>query len=258
MSRQVEAAVPITLWRFLRAKRKTFRYFASDITAGILHHSQAYSGKLVVKLSVVARGEHFAVEQQSQLAIVQRQVHHLCLTVLSFGKHIFPKIASFVEVAFRLMEQLLDSFFRVDGEHSALLSQVTDFIPENCSIFWIEWHRRLHSIAFKNQFIGGARINSRRLTRSHQLLFNLNSESGREQSSCNENTHLLPLENGSRHHFSGNRLTAIVSLVSAAIRRDKKGSSSSTLLRNHSLRTTHESNYAGNWNTHKIFEENER
>lgn len=42
--------------------------------------------KLVVKLSVVARGEHFGVEQQSQLAIVQRQVHHLCLTVLSFGK----------------------------------------------------------------------------------------------------------------------------------------------------------------------------
>uniref|UniRef100_A0A0M3ILQ3 Tumor necrosis factor alpha-induced protein 8-like protein n=1 Tax=Ascaris lumbricoides TaxID=6252 RepID=A0A0M3ILQ3_ASCLU len=109
--------------------------------------------KLVVKLSVVARGEHFGVEQQSQLAIVQRQVHHLCLTVLSFGKVAYSYDRSYLlaildETHKKLLplvtcclseksrrrldmifehlskEQLLDSLFRVDGEHSALLSQV--------------------------------------------------------------------------------------------------------------------------------------
>uniref|UniRef100_A0A0M3ILQ4 Protein kinase domain-containing protein n=1 Tax=Ascaris lumbricoides TaxID=6252 RepID=A0A0M3ILQ4_ASCLU len=81
--------------------------------------------------------------------------------------------------------------------------------------------------------------------------------SRREQSSCNENAHLLPFQNGNQH-FRGSRFIAAVSLASAAIRGDKKEISSRTLLRNLSLQTTHESNYAGNWKTQKIFKENGR
>ncbi|KHN80371.1 Tumor necrosis factor alpha-induced protein 8 [Toxocara canis] len=111
--------------------------------------------KLVVKLGVVARGEQFGAEQQIQLGAVQKQMHQLCLTVISFGKVTYsydrsyllsllnnthkkmvPLITCFLseksgrrlDMIFEHLskEHLLDGLFRVDGEHSTLLAEMVD------------------------------------------------------------------------------------------------------------------------------------
>ncbi|KAL3998707.1 hypothetical protein ACH3XW_16110 [Acanthocheilonema viteae] len=109
--------------------------------------------KLIVKLGVVMRNEQLTMEQQNQLAKIQRQMRQLCLTVISFGKVAFSYDYAYLNALLKetyrrllpLIEQILsgkskqrldmifehlcknsvlDSLFRVDGEHWKLLPNV--------------------------------------------------------------------------------------------------------------------------------------
>ncbi|VDK77168.1 unnamed protein product [Litomosoides sigmodontis] len=109
--------------------------------------------KLVVKLGVVMRNEQLTTEQQNQLVKIQRQMRQLCLTVISFGKVAFSYDYAYLNALLKetyrrllpLIEQILsvkskqrldmifehlckdlvlDSLFRVDGQHWKLLPNV--------------------------------------------------------------------------------------------------------------------------------------
>ncbi|CAG9536057.1 unnamed protein product [Cercopithifilaria johnstoni] len=109
--------------------------------------------KLIVKLGVVMRNEQLTIEQQNQLAKIQRQMHQLCLTVISFGKVAFSYDYAYLNALLKetyrrllpLIEQILsgkskqrldmifehlckdsvlDSLFRADGQHWKLLPNV--------------------------------------------------------------------------------------------------------------------------------------
>lgn len=110
--------------------------------------------KLVVKLGVIFRNEDVALEQQQQLSSFQRKMRQFCLTMVSFGtvaysydrnfllhlldethkllsplvtKNLSEKSSRRVEMIFEHVcnEQVLDSLFRAEGEHAALLPQMT-------------------------------------------------------------------------------------------------------------------------------------
>lgn len=63
--------------------------------------------KLIVKLGIVSRSEHFPVDQQSQLGQIQRQMRQLCLTVISFGRVSFSYDRTYLSVLLKEIHRRL-------------------------------------------------------------------------------------------------------------------------------------------------------
>ncbi|VDK45614.1 unnamed protein product [Anisakis simplex] len=112
--------------------------------------------KLVVKLGVVVRGGNFGIEEENELNSVQKQMHQLCLTLISFGKVAYSydrnylvsmlnethmkinrlvvksllsdKSRKRLDMVFEHIskENLLDRLFRVDGEYTTLLASLVN------------------------------------------------------------------------------------------------------------------------------------